>query len=312
MIPIQGEENTVEAIAALARDGVKRHEIMPGGAEIAPRMFWPDQKIIDLEGTLPRPLRRRAGATLGTMASFIAYVQAYQEPRTIITGDADEKGGNFTAILDYHERSNVVAQAETKPGANPSTRPEDRAPATGWSEHRAMLELQPTPEWVRWLGICGKDLDQRAFAEFLEENAADVVVPDHDSKAPNSADLMQVATTLQIKTDVKFASAVNLQNGQVQLTYEELIDGSWQGATKMAVPQCFWIALAPFRGGARYAVRIRLRYRGAQGKATFRLEMERRHKVVESAFGDMKHAIEEALHLDVLIGKIAPQARPQI
>jgi uncharacterized protein YfdQ (DUF2303 family) len=299
------EANHVDAIAKLAREGVQRHQVIPGTKSMAPRIVWPDQKITDTEGALSSPLRRRSTATLGTMASFIAYVQAYQEPRTIIVGDADEKGGNFTAILDYHERSNVVKQAE-------DTEEIVFAPATGWSEHQAKLELQATPEWVRWLGICGKDLDQRTFAEFLQDNAADVVVPEHDEKAPNSADLMQVATTLQIKTDVKFASSVNLQNGQVQLTYEEMIEGSWQGAAKMAVPQCFWIAVVPFRGGARYAVRIRLRYRGTGGKAIFRLEMERPHKVVESAFGDMKHAIEEAVHIGVLIGKIAPQARPAI
>lgn len=294
--PTNSAAAQAEVIARLAREGVHRHlpidlNSWPEDAKCAPHLVWPDKSITNLEGALPRPLRKRGEAILETVDSFNAYLGDHATDRTVIFGDANEKGGEFKAILDYHD-------------AEPDG-------TTGWAEHTARLIMRPTPEWVRWCGICQKDLEQRTFAEFIEDNAADVAVPDHDPKSPNSADLLQLATTLQIKTDVRFSSQIRLQNGQVQLTYDELINGTWGGAGNLEVPQAFWIGVVPFRGGQRYALRIRLRYRGSQGKATFRLEMERPHKVVEQAFNDTKHAIEEKQGEGaVLVGVVNPAKYP--
>lgn len=309
--PSLAAPDAVFQIAELARQGVPKHTPInlndwPSSAGVAPRLIWPDRQITDLEGALPRPLRKRAHAALGSMASFIDYVRQHRTQATAIHGDADEKGGGFTAIIDYHEANRDV------PGTAGTKEMAVALGAPAWAEHRATLALQPTPEWARWLGICGKDLDQRTFAEFIEDNAADVVAPEATPGAPNAADLMQVATTLQVKTDVRFASSVNLQNGQVQLRYEEMINGSWGGENAMAVPQAFWIGIVPFRGGDRYMAKIRLRYRGTGGKANFRLEMERPHKIVEAAFRDTKAIIETETGIKVWIGELKPQARPVV
>jgi uncharacterized protein YfdQ (DUF2303 family) len=295
-----------EIIAQLARDSVPRHSPLslqqwPMESGVPPTLVWPDQKVSNLEGLLPRPLRKRGSARLVTVLSFIDYVQKHRTPGTALCGDANEKGGNFCAILDHHE-PNPAPAAEGQEV--------DRSvPQPHWSEHRVDFILETTPEWVRWLGICAKDLDQKSFAEFLEDNAADVADPGGPERTPSAADLLQLATTLQIKTDIRFASGINLSNGQIQLRYEEMIDGSWGGEARMSVPQCFWIGVVPFRGGLRYLVKIRLRYRGSSGKANFRLEIERPHKVVEAAFNDTKHTIEEATGLAVWVGSLAPQQR---
>jgi uncharacterized protein YfdQ (DUF2303 family) len=286
-----------KVIADLARAGVQKHASLdlstwtPEKQAIAPRLIWPDKSITDLEGALPCPLRKRAKAQLGAVDSFIAYVETHQEAGTVVVGDANEKGGGFIAILDYHESRQTGVPR--------------------WAEHTVTFALEPTPEWVRWLGICGRDLDQRTFAEFIEDNAADIVPSEGDAGTSASA-LMSVATTLQVKTDIRFASGINLQNGQVQLRYEECINGTWGGDNGMAVPQAFHIGVVPFRGGERYAVRVRLRYRGTGGKAIFRLELERPHQVVEAAFKDTKAKIETALVLTVLVGSITSQARPVV
>ena len=302
----------VNAIAQLARDSVPRHTgltIMPEGIPpgISPRLIWPDKTITDLEGALPRPLRKRATVSLGAVLSFIDYVNKHRVAGTAIHGDADEKGGGFVALIDYHE-ANTPAELP----ADGSEASQTKLGHPGWTEHTVRLKMEPTPEWVRWLGICGKDLDQRAFAEFIEDNAADVVAPEGIVLAPNAADLMQLATTLQIKTDIRFASAINLQNGQIQLRYEELINGTWGGEGGLAVPQAFHIAVVPFRGGNRYLAKIRLRYRGTSGKANFRLEMERPHKIVEAAFNDTKSLIEDGTGIKVWIGSINTQSRPNV
>lgn len=288
-----------EIIARLARDGVPRHSVFtvtPGKEDTtAPRLVWPDKQIVDLEGTLPNPLRKRATADLVDVDSFCRYVNDHRTSGTVITGDADERGGAFKTILDYHE-------------------PNTKAGLPHWSEHVATMKLQPTPEWTRWIGINGRDLDQRTFAEFLEDNAVDLVVPEGKAGEgmPTQQELMSVASTLQIKTDVKFASSVKLQNNQVQLGYVETIEGGYGMDGKLTIPERFAIAVAPFRGTPKYLVTARLRYRGTGGKASFKVEIERPHKIVESVFNDLRAKIAELTGLVVLVGSLSPQQRPQV
>jgi uncharacterized protein YfdQ (DUF2303 family) len=288
--PVDLRGLNAQVIADLARASVPKHTDlnMPG---CAPRILWQDKTVTNLEGALPAPLRKRGSAELVDPESFAAYVNAHKGAGTVITGDADEKGGEFRALLDYHST------------AEPQ-----------WTEHMARMELEPTPEWARWLGVSGRELDQRAFAEFAEDNAVDLVVPEGDAGKgfPTQQELMSVASTLQIKTDVKFASSVKLQNGQVQLGYVETIDGGHGVDGKLTIPERFGLAIAPFRGTPKYLVTARLRYRGTAGRAVFRVEIERPHKIVESAFNDVRAKIAELTNIKPLVGSITPQTRPNI
>jgi uncharacterized protein YfdQ (DUF2303 family) len=286
--PLDRTALNTQVIAELAKASVPKFSLLnqPGAA---PRIVWQDKTIKSLEHYLPEPLRKRAAAALVDADSFATYINAHKQMGTVITGDANERGGAFAALLDYHWPNNAVAAS--------------------WTEHTATMTLEPTPEWARWLGAAGKDIDQRTFAEFLEDNAVDVIVPEGGKGFPSQQELMSVASTLQVKTDVRFASTVRLQNGQVTLGYTEQIEGGHGQDGKLAIPEKFGIAVAPFRGTAKYLVTVRLRYRGTGGKALFRLEIERPHKIVESAFNDVRAVIEEATGLKVLVGKITPQIR---
>ena len=282
-----------QVIASLAQQAVPRHTALKIDLPlngVAPRLVWPDKTITDLEGTLPNPLRKRATAKFGTTDSFCAYVNRHKTPNTHIVGDADENGGSFAALLDYH-------------GDQPF-----------WCEHTAKQELQPTPEWVRWLGKNRSTLDQRAFAEFIEDNASDVIVPDGEAGRgfPTQGELLSVALTLQVKTDVQFGSSVRLSNGQVQIGYVENIQGTHGGEAKLAIQEKFAIGIAPFRGVPKYEITCRLRYRAVQGKATFAYEIEKPHKIVEHAFNDMRAKITQSTGIEPLIGQLHPQSRPAV
>jgi len=256
-----------------------------------PYIIWPNpQKLQDAEALLARPTRKRGKITLQDPVSFIDYVKRHRDERTLVTGQANLTGGVFEAWLDHHEAG-----------------PEGR---TGWSEHHAKLELEATPEWARWVSRSDTPMEQVAFAEFIEDNADDIVVPPGKSKEfPNSTQMLSVALTLQAKTDVKFASTVRLQSGAQQLTYEETIDASAGTRGKMEIPERFALALAPFIGTPKYAVTARLRYRLSAGKVTFSYKLERPHKIVEDAFNDIRERIQKGTTDQVLLGKAEPQRR---
>ncbi|PAW75146.1 MAG: hypothetical protein B9S38_02350 [Verrucomicrobiia bacterium Tous-C4TDCM] len=292
------DRSMVEAIADLARMGIPRHNTLEQGDE--PAIVWPDKTITRLEGLLDRPLRKRGTGTFETAESFIAYVLKHKETGTEIVGDANEQRGSFSALLDYHK---------------PNT---DGVIAASWTEHRATLNLTPTPEWTRWIGKNRTSLDQRAFAEFLEDNVADVIVPAAGAVTLNSANevfptqqqLLSIAATLQVKTDVAFDSRIKLQNGQQQLTYVEKMEGGHGENGTLPIPERFALAVAPFRGTPKYQVLCRLRYRAAGGKATFSYEIERPQKIVESAFNDIRSLISEKTGILPLVGSITPDTRP--
>ena len=301
--PLDRQALNTQVIAELAKASVPKFTLLDAhDDQRAPRILWHDTKqLIALEHTLAQPLRKRGVAALAEADSFATYVRDHRTLGTTLTGDANEHGGSFTALLDYHE-PNVRDEKDE---------PTNYAECANWTEHTATMALEKTPEWARWLGIAGKDLDQRTFAEFLEDNAVDLTVPEGPTykNYPTQQELMSVASTLQIKTDVRFASALKLQNGQVQLGYVEQIEGGHGQDGKLGIPEKFAIAVAPFRACAKYLVHVRMRYRGAGGKAIFRLEIERPHKIVESAFNDVRGVIEKATGLKVLVGKITPQTR---
>lgn len=288
---INSSAGAINALEALARRADVPSYYQIGGK---PLVRMPGQSAyISLESHMAKPLRKRASVTLLDAASLIGYVNKHKAPGTQILGVANEEGGEFNALLDYHLSCEEVA-AQGNLDANPAR----------WVEHKAGLKLRTTPEWDRWLGKDGDDLTQSDFAVFIEDNAQDIVVPDSDLRAPNSAQMMDIALTLQAKTGIEFSSAKRLQDGQQRLTYNEIIDAKAGPGGDMAIPAKFYISVPPFVGSARYLVSARLRFRVGGGRVIFKYELERIHKIVEAAFNDQRELIEKDTGLKVLLGSV--------
>lgn len=305
--PIPNAE-AVTAIAELAKAGVQRHQFVDELYQ-KPAVIWPDKTITPLEHLLDRPVSKRGNAKVGDAFAFSTYVNAHRTPGLVIFGEVDEASGYFCAILDGH------VPCKLKPREGDQDAPieviDDGQP--GWAEHKVELALKPTPEWARWIGKSGKLMPQEEFAIFLEENAADVIVPEGVTQVagypvpanlPNAAQLTSVALTLQTKVDVKFSSSINRQNGQQQVSFIEQVTGSHGAEGTIGIPENFAIAVAPFRGSAPQVVLARLRYRAAGGKASFVFEIIRPHKIVEHAWKLVAKDISAATGEDVLLGRI--------
>lgn len=296
--PLVKTATMVEAIAELAKAGVLKHANITGTQ--VPSVIWPDKTITTLEHLLERPTRKRATATFYDVPSFTAYIAAHRTAGTTVTGTFDQVKGEFVALIDFHEPNAIPAESPVQPAIG----------LPSWTEHTAKLVLVATPEWARWLGKNTADLAQLEFAEFIEDNAQDITVPEQDGTGfPNQTELLSVALTLQVKTGVAFRNAVRLQNGHTQLNYQELVEGGHGEDGSLTVPEKFALAIAPFTASPKYLVKARLRYRAAGGKATFKYLIERPHKIVESAYNDVKKAIAEALGQPVLYAEIKPETR---
>jgi len=233
-------------------------------------------KHIDLTAALEKaekyPNRKTGTVHLSDLPSFNVYVadqgEAYD---TYIYADPDAR--TLTAVLNEHDKGSTVP---------------------GWRDHRAVYKAELSREFTNWLNFNKKPMEQEEFAIFLEDNIADVVEPSGET-------LLQIALTLQAKTQVNFSSHKRLDNGQVQFAYEENVDAR-AGTGLIEIPREFTIGLRLFKNGDGYKIRARLKYRLGGGKLKFWYELDRADNAIEDAF---QAYVDQAREngFTVLIGK---------
>ena len=188
-----------------------------------------------------------------SLESLVAYVGTQNDASAMIFASRD--GGTITAILDWHDHE----------GGN-------------WGDHRAFMPLQFTRAWVDWSGISGRAMDQRKFAEFIEEHLDCI-------HKPAAAEILTIATFLEGKRNVVFKSVANLSNGDRSLQWEEQTEAKGVGETK--VPSEIILRIPVYRGAedeTTIELRALFRYRIADGKLTFEVKLMNAEDVADAAF----------------------------
>lgn len=173
---------------------------------------------------------------------------------------------------------------------------DQRGTDAGWRDHRAEFAAELTPEFKNWRAYNKQPKTQTEFAEFIEDNLADITEPAAQA-------LLDVATTIQATTGINFASAKRLHNGQTQLTYSETIDARAGANGALEIPKEFALGLRIFKNGAGYKLRARLKYRLAGGAVKFWYELDRPERAVEDAFAAYVKQIQEGSSYRVLLGE---------
>lgn len=264
-----------EVVSSLAAAGLETRKVDDTPFVLLPEGF----QAHSLEGFLSSPSRIRQHVTLADTASFLAYWHKFVGlDSTVFCGTHEHP--HFVAIFDYHESA--------------------IEPAHG--DHTATYKCEFSPEWTTWRGSNEKKHSQLAFAEFIEDNIADIVQPEDEPDAPSGAQMLELAKNFSIKRNVEFESAQRLDNGQVQLTYYETIRGS-EKTGQLQIPQHFFIAVAPFLGDQPYKVKARLRYRQDDASLVLWYALYRLDRVLRDAYDHLRGAIAEATSRDVLMGK---------
>lgn len=180
------------------------------------------------------PDRKRMKVALGSVESFIAYVNEHKSEHTRIFASMTAAPYTMTAAIDYHE---------TGPGGLPE-----------YVTHTVVLTLQETDEWKRWFGHNEKPFDQVDFAFFIENNLIDIVEPE-------SAVLMEVALSLQANTEGRFTSASRLQDGATHFEFKADINARAGRDGSLEIPEKFKLSIPVFRGVPEKEIEAHFRYR---------------------------------------------------
>ncbi len=200
----------------------------------------------------PGPRRKTGVYHVTDVASFLAYFtkHAGPNPETWVGDSA------ITAVLDAH------STWETR-----------------WEDHRLVLQLRHSPEWQRWFGMSGKWQGQQAFAEFLEDCAADVLEPD-------AATMLEVAQSLQAHIKADFKSAYRTSDGQRAFRYEETTTAKAGSKGELEIPERLVLLLRVFLGQEPIQVTARFRYRLSDEGLRLGVVLDRVQETLEAA-GDL-------------------------
>jgi uncharacterized protein YfdQ (DUF2303 family) len=249
MLPSAEPRREADAVAEIAHRAAEiQIEPLTAGAIVALRGDQ-DIHVEDLERFADRPRRERGQYELSTTESFLAYVAKHADLEQTTTW-VHPTNGTMTAILNDH-------------GAG----------APGWRDHRAVLTLEATPAWKRWLAADRRMLTQEQFAEHIEESIPDIA-------APPAAALLEIAQSISMTTTASFRSAKRLHDGRTQLTYNEDVETSAGDSGQMEIPRELQLVLSPFVGEDAIPVMARLRTRLVQNKLQIGYLLDRPEELV--------------------------------
>ncbi len=267
------DATVVDAITTLADAASGAEQLAPGGFYVA---LSRDGQLhqIDLTGDRWRdlPKRKEGTTTVRDVASFGGY---WDKHAALYESEiyADRRACTVTAVLDAH----TAVEAR-------------------WGKHRLVLGLQHSEAWKAWTGRDNQSMDQQQFAEFLEDNRADI-------HTPPAAEMLEIASSLSASTKAEFQSAVVLGNGQRKLSYVE--DTTAKAGTRgdLTIPTEIVLAVQVF-DGATVADRVtaRFRYRINAGKLSLHYKLDRPADVISSAFEGIVHEVTDTCAATVLRG----------
>ncbi len=240
------EKNIVAEAAALgAMIGEPKQA---GGADFT--VIPNSMKFVDLERYRSYPARVKRNTVLDTVESFMDYIDEFVGNRTKIYFNRNAL--TFRAVFDSH----TLGQ--------PS-----------WGDHLATFKLTISRQWKTWLERAKKPMEPSTFAEFIEENAIDVLTP-------TSADLMELLLNFDVTSTVNFGSVSRIGKGLISLQYTEEVK---QGArtNQIEIPEKFELYIPVVEGGPRLKVTLRFHFKLKEGALSVWYDVVQKEQIQEEA-----------------------------
>lgn len=273
-------KDSIKEIARLVTEGLAAKSVTGGNTEF---IVIPDghqvKSLAEFKYNEHAAAPERIKQTVNVVdaVSFIEYHKLFSDSNTRIF--ADESGLNVLAVLDYHGAGgNEVGGAR-------------------WGSHKLNLALVFSPEWDLWSRQNNQKMEQMAFAEFLEQNARDIV-------EPAAAAVIDTARELEGKTEATFGASARTQSGAHSITYNETTTAK-VGNNKVEVPDKFKIRVPVFFGGDKVDIEALLRYRVEGGKVKFFFTLIRPKEAVHAAFLVERAYIAKGTAAEIINGNIA-------
>jgi uncharacterized protein YfdQ (DUF2303 family) len=230
------KELAIATSPAEAVDG-SHYVIVPSGCQL--------QSLEHLQGA---PSRTKGTVNFASVAAACRYINDFKDEWSRVFMKV---GGAFECVLDY---------------------PTEEHPR--WGQHKAAYGPVYSEPWKVWLAAHKRPMNQRAFAEFVEENLSEFF-------APAGAEMLDLARTLEAKKSVAFKSGIRLENGDVSLAFEETTAARAGVKGELEIPSQFTIRLPVLLDEEARTVECRLKYAINDGAVVFSVEVIRLGALLE-------------------------------
>ena len=270
----RGELEVALTAERLAEPVVKTED----GREFA--ILPPDYRLQDVTSKYRLPPRIIQGVTVDDAQSLITYANRFSDTGSVLIADIDKLA--IAAHLDWHMHNDAS---------------EDLGPlAPRACSHRAILQLRESEEFKRWNGMQGELLKQMEFAEFLDENASDIVDPEPSV-------MIEIARDLEATQGVSFKSSTRLQTGERSLHYET--ETHTKGDIK--VPTQFTLEIPLFAGEEPVPITASFRFRPRPDGLMLGFVWRRVEYRRQAEFQLIANRVSEATGLPVAFGRTGHQ-----
>jgi uncharacterized protein YfdQ (DUF2303 family) len=209
------------------------------------------------------PARKSGQAVAQTFESFCNLVNRHKTPDSAVFADTNWQKPTLTAVIDYHEQKSAGAAANGK--------------------HRVHYAFPLSEEWRAWVASNGKPMEQREFAEFLEDRVPELSAPteaeaalferEFATKVATPAQVVELSRGLRVHVESKIKNQTTLQTGEGQIAWEEVHNG--EDGKPLKVPGIFLLSIAPFYQGDKIRIPVRLRYRPSGSKIVWMYQIYR-------------------------------------
>lgn len=226
-------------------------------------------EVVDLEKFHDRPRRIVQNPNLQSMESLLEYISKHRNDHSVIFFDEDRMQAKF--IANYH---NMAANE----------------PA--WCDHTASYQAKLDERWAAWTKQDMNPMDQIELAMFIERR-----VKDFDQ--PTGTEMLELATSFQLKKKVTYSKGVNLGNGDIQFTY----NSTDQGSGTVTVPEEFTLGVPVFKNSDFYKVQAKFRYRLKDEQVIFQYELMNLEDIKRDAVDGMLEKLRES-GLTVYLGSL--------
>lgn len=270
---IETEQNFAETIAMEARKPLQLDFTKPMVAVPAGYVLQ------DLESCQEKPRRKRANLLMNDCGSFIEYAKR----------QGSLASSAIYCAIDYANTEVKFYGVLNDFGDEPAE--------TAWRDHIARFRPEFSEEWERWVSHDQKHFSQTDIAHFLEENSRNIASVEN---MPTGAQMLEMVLDFEAKQDMRFKSAIRLQNGAVEMCFVQNDDN--ETLAKMKMFERFSIGIPVFWNGDAYQLDARLKYRVNNGKVVFWYEIIRKDKVFEAATESLITTIKEKTGMQFYFG----------
>lgn len=268
-------DTNVEKIADLAVRAQGRPEIIEAADGrkflVTPTNTNVKEVLDDPYGMIvPPPVRIKQPVLVQTVDSLVDYVNRFKGENTILF--ADIESNRIVAVIDYHGKG---------------------APAH--LDHRVSLDMPFSEEWKLWSAIHKRKIGQLEFAQFIEENSADIT-------APTGADLLEICRDIHAVRKANFKKVVRLSGGVESFEFSENEEAKAKGGT-VEVPSKFELTLPVYFGGRSVNLFAFLRWKTSEDGLLLGVDLNRQEHVRQAVFKEIVTDAAERTACPAVFGK---------